>query len=89
MELICRKQLEVEIFANRLMLMKDMSYKVLQRKGEIAIIECHNRETLGFRIFKNSKHKFVPYFIGDYFYYNPENTRFVIVEKNNYIGKFV
>ena len=46
-----------------------------------------NTSTIGFRKYKKVENIYAPEFIGDYFVFTPENTRHVIVEKQNYLEK--
>lgn len=82
MELVCKKSLGKP--GSGQLFNQNNIYKVIQLKPTVIIMESNNRLTVGFKKYKNMEHKYAPDFIGDFFVYNPENTRYVIIEKQNY-----
>jgi hypothetical protein len=82
MNLVCKKDFVVPFgYVECTLFFKNKTYNVLTIKQNILILETEIESTIGFKKTKNQLNKFAPNFIGDFFYYNPENTRFVIIEK--------
>lgn len=89
MELICKENLHQQLgVTETLFFIKNKKYKVVEIKEDVIIIKAEHAITVGFKKFKNQVHKFAPNFIGEYFSYNPENKRFVIIEKQKYLANF-
>ncbi len=91
MKLVCKKNLTLGLLAfgnEHPVFIKNKTYKSVELKEDVVIMESERKVTVGFKKFKNQVHKFAPNFIWEYFSFNPENTRFVIVEKSNYSGQF-
>jgi len=82
MELLCKKSLGKP--GTGKLFEENQKYKVIQLKPTVIIMESIHARTVGFKRYKNMEHIYAPEFVGDYFVYNPEHTRYVIIEKNNY-----
>ena len=85
MELLCKKSLGRP--DNGLLFEQNNRYKIIQIKPYVIIMQSINTSTIGFRKYKKVENIYAPEFIGDYFVFTPENTRHVIVEKQNYLEK--
>ena len=85
MELLCKKSLGKP--GTGQLFEQNQIYKIIQIKPHVIIMQSIHRATIRFRRYKKIEHIYAPEFIGDYFVYTPEHTRYVIIEKQNYLEK--